>query len=88
MHSYGRDMKLVAARDVTTIVCFRRVCVLMEVVGFCLCFVLQYQNFLKFSLRTLLTTGKVCFKNKVVTHTQSAVWQLWSAEGVCSNSEY
>jgi len=33
-------------------------------VAFCLCFVLQYQNFLRTFLRTLVATGKVRFKHK------------------------
>jgi len=29
------------------------------------CFVLQYQNIFKALLRTLVATGKACFKNKL-----------------------
>jgi len=50
------------------------------------CFVLQYQNIFKALLRTLVATGKACFKNKLnllrpgghVMHQQFNTQQLYA----------
>jgi hypothetical protein len=45
----------------------------IELACFCLCFVLQYQNILKASLRTLVATGNVCFKKKLMYRAVSCI---------------
>ena len=61
-------MKFVARDVKTTIFCFSSVCVVMRSDLFWPLFFFVISKFLKASLRTLVATGTVCCKNKLMKH--------------------